>query len=73
MPVLPTTAGFYCKVHFQYVVCLQLGILEAACEDYFRHQSTRLSFPMLSVAKRADHLGLTSLCKFAAEATVQRP
>ncbi len=28
---------------------------------------------MLSVAKLADHLGLTSLCKFAAEAIVQRP
>ncbi|DBA80876.1 TPA: hypothetical protein ACH3X1_008084 [Trebouxia sp. C0004] len=30
-------------------------------------------FPMLSVAKSADHLGLTSLCNFAAEARVQRP
>ena len=28
---------------------------------------------MLSVANLADHLGLTSLCKFAAEAIVQRP
>ena len=47
--------------------------LEAACEHYFRRQSTRVSFPMLSVAKLADHLGLTSLCKFAAEAIVQHP
>ena len=47
--------------------------LEAACEHYFRRQSTRVSFPMLSVAKLADHLGLTSLCKFAAEASVQHP